>query len=170
MPAELPPIEIRASARRTKTVSAHWSGDTVVVSVPARLTATERRRWAEQLAAKLVAERGKARTDSDAKLGARAADLSAQYLEGKAEPANVRWVSNQSKRWGSCTPSSREIRISDSLKRAPEWVLDAVLLHELAHLIEASHNRAFKALVRRYPRHAEADAFLAGYALGLASR
>ncbi len=48
----------------------------------------------------------------------------------------------------------------------PEWVLDAVIVHELAHLLEASHSAAFKALCERYPRHAEAEAYLLGFEHG----
>ena len=70
---------------------------------------------------------------------ARAAHLSAAYLGGRAQPASVRWVSNQESRWGSCTPAEGSIRISDKVRGMPGWVLDYVLLHELAHLIEPGH-------------------------------
>ena len=46
----------------------------------------------------------------------------------------MRWVSNQSGRWGSCTPAEGTIRLSDKLQGMPVWVVDYVLLHELAHL------------------------------------
>ncbi len=41
-------------------------------------------------------------------------------------------------------------------------MVDSVLVHELAHLIEPGHGPAFVRLVAKYPRTAEADAFLAG--------
>jgi len=44
----------------------------------------------------------------------------------------------------------------------PEWVLDAVVVHELAHLLESGHGPAFRRLVARYRRYAEAMAFLQG--------
>ena len=55
-------------------------------------------------------------------------------------PASVRWVTNQNGRWGSCTPADRTIRISHRIQDMPDWVIDYVLLHELAHLIVPSHN------------------------------
>ena len=46
-------------------------------------------------------------------------------------------------------------------------MLDAVIVHELAHLIEPNHSARFSELERRYPREGDADIFLEGYALGL---
>ena len=72
------------------------------------------------------------------------------YLDG-VEPASIRWATNQTKRWGSCTLATREIRISSRLRVAPPWVLDAVIVHELAHLLEPGHSPRFRELESRYP-------------------
>lgn len=165
-PSSDPRVEIRPSARRRKTVEAHWEGDTIVVAVPQRLPKRARQAYADELAAKLVAARAEARP-SDDELLARATELSARYLDGDAVPASVTWSSRQRTRWGSCTPADRTIRISDALRDVPGWVLEAVLLHELAHLLRPGHDAGFEALVARYPRHAEAEAYLAGYQHGL---
>jgi len=63
-------------------------------------------------------------------------------------------------RYGSCTPVDGTIRISDWLANMPDWVLDYVIVHELVHLIEPSHNARFWALVARYPRAERARGFL----------
>jgi predicted metal-dependent hydrolase len=85
-------------------------------------------------------------------------------------PASVRWVTNQQARWASCSPGSREIRVSSRLRQCPEWVIDAVLVHELAHLQEADHSARFYELADRHPRQQDSALYLDGYALGLGLR
>lgn len=167
-PGPAPPsVEVRPSKRRTRTVQARWEGDQIVVDVPARLSVAERWRWADELSAKLIAQRASSPASGDAALAARAHALSQEHFAGTAVPASVAWSTRQQRRWGSCTPSERTIRISARLKAAPGWVLDAVLVHELAHLLEVNHNARFRELVSRYPRTADAAIFLEGYGLGL---
>jgi predicted metal-dependent hydrolase len=167
MHADPPPVvEIRTSTRRRKTVAAHWEADTIVVIVPHRMPKRDRQAYADELAARLVASRAKHRPSDDA-LTERAAALSRRYLDGRAAPAAVTWSSRQRSRWGSCSPAERTIRISDRLQDVPGWVLDTVLVHELAHLLRADHDAEFYELANRHPRAADADLFLAGYALGL---
>ena len=76
------------------------------------------------------------------------------------------WVTNQQQRWGSCTPSSRTIRLSHRLQSMPDWVVDYVLVHELAHLVEVTHSRRFWSLVEAYPAMERAQAYLQGYLAG----
>ena len=158
-------MEVRTSARRKKTASGFWQDGRVVILVPARLSKADRVELVEGLVERVLAQRPNV-TTSDRQLARRAAALADQYLGG-VRPTTIRWVGNQQRRWGSCTSHSGEIRISDRLRMVPDWVLDAVLVHELAHLIEPSHSARFHRLAGRYPRMAEADTFLAGYTLGM---
>lgn len=160
-----PPVEVRTSPRRRKTASAFWQDGRVVVVLPARLPRAERVEIVEGLVRRVLAQRPSI-TASDQDLARRASALSKKYLEG-VKPGSIRWVDNQGKRWGSCTSGTGDIRISDRLRVVPDWVLDAVLVHELAHLIEPSHSPRFRNLTDRFPRMVEADTFLAGYTLGL---
>ena len=98
-------------------------------------------------------------------LAARGAQLADRYLDG-VRPSSIRWVTNQRSQWGSCSCGTGEIRISDRLRVVPGWVLDAVLVHELAHLVEPNHSPRFRALADRYGRSKEADVFLDGFSLG----
>jgi predicted metal-dependent hydrolase len=112
-------------------------------------------------------ERAEARRrPTDDQLARRAATLSDAWLEGRAVPASVRWVDNQRSRWGSCTPADRTIRLSRRLQEMPDWVVDYVLVHELAHLIEPGHGPRFWAWVDRYPHCDRAKAWLDGYSIG----
>lgn len=160
-----PEIEIRSSGRRKKTGAAHWSGSRIIVQIPARLRGRERQLFVEELVERLVTQRPHTPL-GDASLEERARVLAALYLDGVAF-ASVRWVTNQKRRWASCSPATREIRVSERLRQCPEWVIDAVLVHELAHLIEVDHSEAFYRLASRHPRQDECALFLEGFALGL---
>lgn len=59
-------------------------------------------------------------------------------------------VRRMTSRWGSCTPARRTIRISSTLAAYPRACLTYVVIHELVHLIEPSHNARFHALVNRF--------------------
>ncbi|HUY64697.1 MAG TPA: M48 family metallopeptidase [Acidimicrobiales bacterium] len=160
-----PAVEVRTSTRRRKTASAYWQDGKVVVVLPAWMPHAERAVMVEGLVRRVLAQRPNARA-SDDDLAGRAALLSRQYLAGTL-PASIRWVTNQRRRWGSCSPHSGDIRVSDRLRLVPPWVLDAVLVHELAHLDEPSHSARFRQLAERYPRTKEAALFLEGFSLGL---
>lgn len=53
-------------------------------------------------------------------------------------------------RWGTCNPRSRSIRLNTELVKKPVECLEYVVVHEMVHLLEASHNPRFKALMRRF--------------------
>ena len=53
-------------------------------------------------------------------------------------------------RWGSCNPRTGNIRLNTELAKKPRACLEYVLVHELVHLLEPSHNHRFKALMDRF--------------------
>lgn len=163
-----PEVEVRVSARRKKTSEAKWIGGRIVVTLPAHLDVESRQKTIDWLVNRLIT-RSQFETplDDDALL-ARAVALSERYLVG-ARPVSVRWVTNQTARWGSCSYYSGHIRVSHRLRAVPSWVLDSVLVHEVAHLTHPDHSPAFHRLAGAYTRHDEAGTFLAGYGLGLAN-
>jgi predicted metal-dependent hydrolase len=165
---DVPEVEVRISARRKKTSEAKWVGGRIVVSVPAHLDRESRQKAIDWLVERLLTRHGLQSRLGDDELLARAIELSDRYLVG-ARPASVRWVTNQTARWGSCSYNSADIRVSHRLRAVPEWVLDSVLVHEVAHLTHPDHSPAFHRLAGTYPRHKEAGVFLAGYGLGLSN-
>ncbi|MEU6203714.1 M48 family metallopeptidase [Micromonospora musae] len=168
--ARKPVVEVRRSQRRRRTVSAYRDGERVVVLIPDQFSRAEESEWVDRMLARLAAREGRL-ARSDAELAARATRLLDAYLSdhgAQAVPASVRWVTNQNGRWGSCTPADRTIRISHRVQEMPDWVIDYVLLHELAHLIVPSHNAAFWALVARYPKSERARGYLEGIAAAVA--
>jgi predicted metal-dependent hydrolase len=164
-------VEVRRSSRRRRTVTAYQESGRTVVLIPAAFSPAEEQRWVAQMVAKLQTreERRRRSLGGDDELMARARALSAAHLDGVPQPASVRWVDNQNRRWGSCTPADRTIRLSSRLRAMPEYVVDYVLVHELVHLIEPSHDARFWSLVARYPRAERARGFLEGVELGAAT-
>ncbi len=160
-----PEIEVRHSTRRRKTAAARWEGDRVVVLAPHWLRGVELDQMVDHLVGRMLKHRPNLHA-SDQFLTDRAAELADRYLDG-IRPASIRWSSRQQMRWGSCTTTTREIRIAERLRPVPAWVLDSVIVHELAHLIEYEHSVRFRELEARYPRLHDANVYLAGYSLGL---
>jgi predicted metal-dependent hydrolase len=161
-----PVVEVRRSQRRRRTVSAYRDGERVVVLIPDQFSRAEESEWVDRMLARLAArEQRVQRTDAD--LVQRARRLVERYLPDLSRsisPASIRWVANQNGRWGSCTPADRTIRISHRVQEMPDWVIDYVLLHELAHLVVPSHNARFWAIVARYPKSERARGYLEGIA------
>jgi predicted metal-dependent hydrolase len=147
-------IEVVRSPRRTRTVAARLVGDVLRVSVPATMNSEDEARHVADLVRRIERKNRSVTVD----LQARAADLATRYDLPAA--GDVRWVSNQRHRWGSCSPTSGRIRISDRVAAFPPWVLDAVVVHELAHLAVPDHSPAFWALVARYPLAERATGYL----------
>ena len=157
-----PEVEVRRSKRRRRTVSAYRDGDRIIVMIPASLSRAEEAEWVETMLARLEKSERR-RRPSDDHLLQRANGLSDRFLGGMARPESVRWVENQRSRWGSCTPGDKSIRLSARLQGMPPWVIDYVLIHELAHLLEPGHGPEFWAWVDRYPQAERAKGYLLGW-------
>jgi len=156
-------VEVRRSRKRRRTVSAYREGGRTIVLIPARFTKAEEQQWVDTMLERL-AKGDKKRRPSDAQLRTRSAELSQRYLGSQARPTSIRWVTNQSSRWGSCTPADGTIRISTRVRGMPGYVLDYVILHELAHLLSPGHGPDFWRLLEGYPRLERARGYLEGVA------
>ena len=126
----------------------------LLVSIPARMSLAEEAKWVEEMRERFVRKGGTEGID----LTKRADRLAARF--GLPTPSEIVWSDRQSTRWGSCTPATRRIRISTRVAAFPDWVVDYVIVHELAHLVEPGHGRAFWSLVESYPDAARARGYL----------
>lgn len=163
-----PPVEVRRSARRRRTLSVFREQGRLVALVPQRLTRAQEAELLPPLVERFLARESKTGTRlGDDELAQRAQVLYRRHIEPLSEvampAAQLRWVDNQRRRWGSCRADTGQIRLSSRLRTMPGWVVDYVILHELAHLLQPNHSPAFHRLLSGYPRLAEAKAFLSGY-------
>lgn len=124
------------------------------VRVPDGLAASEERRLVDDLVQKVRKKMESTKVD----LTARAHVLAQRF--DLPIPDTITWSSRQNTRWGSCTPATRSVRISDKLVSVPAFVLDYVIVHELSHLDERGHGPAFNALIDRYPLAERATGYL----------
>jgi hypothetical protein len=147
-------IELVRGTRRRKHVEAVLNGDRLRVSFPHWMSVAEASQIAEELAERMRRRIEPERID----VAGRARRLAREY--GLPRPRSVRWVDNMRQRWGSCTPEDGSIRVSSRLAAFPSWVLDYVLVHEIAHLCVASHGPQHDALVNRFPLAERARGFL----------
>jgi predicted metal-dependent hydrolase len=148
------PVEVVRSARRRKTVQAAVVDGRIRVQLPAWMSAEEEHSYVTALVDRLERQYRSDHVD----LPARAGELARRY--DLPRPRSVTWTDRQRSRWGSCSPATGEIRVSRRLAEWPSWVLDYVLVHELAHLVEPNHSAAFHALVDRYAKSERAKGFL----------
>lgn len=146
--------KVTRSKRRRKTAEARLEGNVVDIRIPATSSAADERQYIAHFLACFERSRRAELVD----LRERADRLARQY--GLPAPTSIRWVTNQRQRWGSCTPADGSIRLSDRMVSFPSWVVDYVIVHELAHLIEIGHTARFWELVDAYPRAERAKGYL----------
>ena len=156
-------VRIVRSTGRVRTVSAREVNGVLEVRAPAHVSDADLQPIIERLRTRVKRklEQREARSAlDDQALQARTQALNARFFANRLSWTSISWVTNQDHRWGSCTPLAGTIRISHRLATLPQWVLDAVIVHELAHLVEANHSAAFWALANRYPLTERARGYL----------
>jgi predicted metal-dependent hydrolase len=147
-------IEVVRSARRKRTVGAELKGSVLKVSVPSWMSRAEEQQWVDKMARSYLRTASAERVD----LTQRAGTLAARHH--LPHPTAIVWADNMTTRWGSCTPTTGELRISTRLAAFPDWVIDYVIVHELAHLRVRGHGDDFWQLVHRYPKAERAIGYL----------
>lgn len=147
-------VEVTRSKRRRKTAQAQLVDSVLVIRIPDACSADEEQYFIDHFRSKFERSRAASMVDLDRRASELAAGL------GLPTPTSIRWVSNQAQQWGSCTPVDGTIRLSDRMAAFPRWVVDYVIVHELAHLVHADHSAAFWALVNAYPKTERARGYL----------
>ncbi len=60
------------------------------------------------------------------------------------------FVQRMKTKWGSCNPDAATIRLNTELAKKPPECMEYVLVHELVHLLEPTHNERFRGLMDQY--------------------
>lgn len=147
-------VEVIRSTKRKKSSQARLRGDVLEVRIPAWFSLEQETEIVDHFVEKFERSSSSKLIDLDA----RASELASDH--DLPLPTSITWVSNQRDRWGSCTPAHGTIRLSDRLADFPAWVIDYVIVHEMAHLIEANHSDRFWAIVNRYSLSERARGYL----------
>jgi predicted metal-dependent hydrolase len=53
-------------------------------------------------------------------------------------------------KWGSCSPANQAIRLNTDLAKKPRECLEYIVVHEMVHLLEPTHNARFVALMDQF--------------------
>jgi len=147
-------VTVIRSARRKRTVGAQLSAGVLTVTVPSWMSSAETEMWVAKMSASFTRKMSAERID----LHARATTLARRYELPR--PRDIRWADDMTSRWGSCTTTTGHIRISTRLAAFPDWVIDYVIIHELAHLEVGGHGTDFWQLAHRYPKAERAIGYL----------
>ena len=154
------PVKIIRSEQRRKTVSARLEDGVLIIRAPSSMRDDELAPIIDGLKKRIRRRNSRSVTQTDELLEQRARELNRKYFDGRLTWQSVRYVTNQNSRFGSCTPADGTIRLSHRLASMPVWVRDYVLVHELAHLVEANHGPRFWKLVNHYPLTERARGYL----------
>ncbi len=139
--------------------------DRVLVDIecPAAMGTRDEADWRQRIVDRVKVRLARLSRIDDTALNARARALARVHFGRDLPLTSAAWSDRQNHRWGSCTSQTGAIRLSARLRTLPSWVVDYVLVHELAHLVVPDHSARFWELVKRYPLAERARGFLAGY-------
>lgn len=152
-------IEIIRSEKRKKTVQAKIVDDTLRIYLPSGLSKKEESKWIQKMKTQIEKKQRKHQLNNTNDLQKRAERINNQYFDGDLS-FSIQFVTNQTTKHGSCTPSSKRIRIADEIADYPAYVQDYLIMHELTHLIYPNHSKAFWEKVNEYPYVERAKGFL----------
>ncbi len=160
-------VQVTRDARLRRTARWTVQQDAIVVRVPPQMPVPVLDRVLDDIVARVLRQRTRARRQNDGDLEQRARAINAACFDGALAWHTIRWVSNMQHRLGSCTQGGAtdgDIRISDRIRDWPVYVVDYVIAHELAHRRHPDHSPAFWEFLARYPHTERARGFIEGIA------
>jgi predicted metal-dependent hydrolase len=163
-------VEVVRDGRLRSRIHWEWNGNRVRIRAPRRVSQRDLDRHVAEIVEEVKRRRAQVRARADADLEAMAQEINRRYFDGQIEWHTIRWVGNMRKRLGSCThggPTDGDIRISDRVRGWPDWVVEYVVAHEMAHRKHPNHSKAFWAYLGRYPKTERARGFIQGVAFQL---
>ena len=153
-------VKVIRSPNRKKTIQAGMVGETLVVHLPLGMHREEERKLIEKMKEKIEKKKYKTQINKDDLLINKFDEFNRRFFQGKLKVNSIEFVTNQERANGSCTPNKGTIRISHKLLDMPEWVLDYVIIHEMAHLLHPGHSKEFWAKVGEFEYTERARGFL----------
>ncbi len=153
-------VKIIRSPRRRRTVSARLVKDVLLVKAPEFMPQARLEKMVANFKERFQRKRLKEELNQKEDLMSAARRLNERHFENKLKVKAIEYSVNQNSKFGCCNYRSGHIRISHRLSLMPAWVRDYVIVHEMAHLIEPNHGRAFWDIVKRYELSERAKGYL----------
>lgn len=155
-------VKVIRSPDRKKTIQARMVGDTLVVHLPLGLHREDEKKIIVEMKEKIEKKKQKSQLNKDDFLIKKFHQFNEKYFQGKLKINSIKFVTNQERVRGSCTPNKGTIRVSHKLLNMPKWVLDYVIMHEMTHLVYPNHSKEFWVKVGEYEFTERARGFLMG--------
>jgi predicted metal-dependent hydrolase len=143
-------IKIVRSKRRLRTVTARLHNGVLLINAPLLLSDERLGVIVANFKSKFEKKELKENLDKEHNLTAMASLLNEKYFGNKLKVKSIEYVTTQNSRFACCNYRTARIRISHKIGLMPKWVRKYIIVHELAHLIEPNHSKAFWDIVSQY--------------------
>lgn len=162
-------IEVTIQTDHRLKKSARWTrsdGSGILLRIPYRMPRQNIDKLLGDIGKQLIRQQRRTTRRTDADLDERARVINRRFFNSELTWSSIRWVGNMHSRLGSCTnngPTDGHIRISQRIHDWPQWVVDYVIAHELAHRRYDHHGPDFWGYLRScYPHTERALGFIQG--------
>jgi len=153
-------VKIIRSKRRRRTVNARLVNNLLLINAPLMLSQERLDKIITGFKLKFARKELKTELDKEQNLMDLASSLNEKYFGNKLRLESIEYVTTQNSKFGCCNYRAAKIRISHKIGMMPKWVRKYVIIHEMAHLIEPNHSRAFWDIVSRYKLTERARGYL----------